>query len=51
LNNTGCDQKVSVHLTITVQSSGARRIFDHPVLLAWQYITPSYKMFYRLMIA
>jgi len=25
------DQKVSVHLTITVQSSGAQRIFDHPV--------------------
>jgi hypothetical protein len=26
------DQKVSVHLTITVQSSGAPRLFDHPVL-------------------
>ena len=25
------DQKVSVHLTITVQSSGAQRLFDHPV--------------------
>ena len=24
-------QKVSVHLTITVQSSGAQRLFDHPV--------------------
>jgi len=25
------DQNVSVHLTITVQSSGAQTIFDHPV--------------------
>ena len=25
------DQKVSVHLTITVQSSGAQRLFDYPV--------------------
>jgi hypothetical protein len=25
------DQKVSVRLTITVQSSGAQRLFDHPV--------------------
>jgi hypothetical protein len=25
------DQKSSVHLTITVQSSGAQRLFDHPV--------------------
>jgi len=25
------DQKVSVHLTIAVQSSGAQRLFDHPV--------------------
>jgi hypothetical protein len=25
------DQKVSVHLTITVQSSGAQRLFDHSV--------------------
>jgi len=25
------DQKVSVHLTITVQLSGAQRIFDHLV--------------------
>jgi len=28
------DQKVSVHLTITVQSSGAQRLFDHPVQYA-----------------
>jgi hypothetical protein len=27
------DQKVSVHLTITLQSSGAERLFDHPVPL------------------
>ena len=27
------DQKVFVHLTITVQSSGAQKLFDHPVLL------------------
>jgi len=26
------NQKVSVHLTITVQSSGAQRLFDHPVV-------------------
>jgi len=25
------DQKVSVHMTITVQSSGAQKPFDHPV--------------------
>ena len=25
------DQKFSVHLTVTIQSSGAQRIFDHPV--------------------
>jgi len=27
------DQKVSVHLMITIQKSGAQRLFDHPVLL------------------
>jgi len=27
------DQKVSVHLMITIQKSGAERVFDHPVLL------------------
>ena len=27
------DQKGSVHLTITVQSSDAQRLFDHPVVL------------------
>ena len=26
------DQKVSVHLMITIQKSGAQRIFDHPVV-------------------
>jgi len=26
------DQKVSVHLTITVQSSGAQRLSDHTVV-------------------
>jgi len=25
------DQKVSVHLMITIQSSGAQRLCDHPV--------------------
>jgi len=25
------DQKVSVHLMITIKSSGAQRLFDHPV--------------------
>jgi len=25
------DQKVSVHLMITIQPSGAERLFDHPV--------------------
>ena len=29
----GGDQKVSVHLTITVQSSGAERLFDHSVFI------------------
>ena len=29
--NLRVDQKVSVLLTITVQSSGAKRLFDHPV--------------------
>jgi len=29
------DQEASVHLTITVQSSGAQRLFDYPV-----YIVP-----------
>ena len=26
-----CDQKVSVHLIITIQKAGAQRLFDHPV--------------------
>jgi hypothetical protein len=30
-SNIQGDQKVSVHLMITVQSSGAQRLFDHPV--------------------
>ena len=30
------DQKVSVHLIITVQSSGVQRLFDHPVLATLQ---------------
>jgi len=29
--NAQCDQKVSVHLMITTQSSGAQRLFDHPI--------------------
>jgi len=29
-----CDQIVSVHLTITVKSTGEQRIFDHPVQLS-----------------
>jgi len=33
------DQKVSVHLMITIQSSGVQRLFDHPV-----YITPSFDL-------
>ena len=32
LVNIQSDQKVSVHLMITIQSSGAQRLFDHPVL-------------------
>jgi len=28
------DQEVSVHLMITIQKSGAQRLFDHPVLTA-----------------
>jgi hypothetical protein len=27
------DKNVSVHLMITIQSSGAQRLFDHPVVL------------------
>jgi hypothetical protein len=27
------DQKISVRLMITVQSSGAQRLFDHPIYL------------------
>jgi hypothetical protein len=26
------DQKVSVHLMITIQKAGVQRLFDHPVL-------------------
>ena len=33
LVNIQGDQKFSVHLTITVKSSGAQRLFDHPVYL------------------
>ena len=32
------DQKVSVHLTITVQSSGAKRLFGRPVIYIYIYI-------------
>ena len=28
------DQKVSVHLTIAIQSSGAQRLFDNPLLIS-----------------
>ena len=31
LHITRGDQKVSVHLMITMQSPGAQRLFDHPV--------------------
>jgi hypothetical protein len=30
------DQKVSVHMMITVKSSGAQRLFDHPVVQSWK---------------
>ena len=30
------EQKVPVHLTFTVQSSGAQRLFDHPVYPSMQ---------------
>jgi hypothetical protein len=30
-NNTQCDQKVFMHLVITIKLSGAQRLFDHPV--------------------
>ena len=30
-NNIQSDQKVSVHLMITIQKAGAQRLFDHPV--------------------
>jgi len=37
--NVQGDQKVSVHLMITISSSGAQRLFDHPVSFraAWNY--------------
>jgi len=36
------DQKVSVHLTTTVQLSGAQRLFDHPVLSSVACLTAQY---------
>ena len=30
---TQSDQKVSVHLLVTIQKSGAQRLFDHPVYI------------------
>jgi len=33
------DQKVSVHLMITIPSSCAKRLFDHPVLFTSQFLT------------
>ena len=32
------DQKVSVHLTITVKSTGAQTLFDHPILQSTEFI-------------
>jgi hypothetical protein len=37
------DQKVSVHLTNTVQSSGAHRLFDHPVYITQHSNFPGHK--------
>jgi len=32
-------QKVSVHLMITMQKSGAQRLFDHPVVIMKPFYT------------
>jgi hypothetical protein len=32
------DQKVFVHMMITIQSSGAQRLFDHPVQLVRPFL-------------
>jgi len=41
------DQKVSVHLMITIQSSGAQRFFDHPEYI---HIQGDQKVFVHLII-
>jgi len=38
------DQKVSVHLMITIQKSGAQRLFDQPVYLRRSVFTARYDM-------
>ena len=35
------NQKVSVHLIITIQSSGAQRLFDHPVQFVHKLVAKS----------
>jgi len=35
------DQKISLHLMITIQKAGAQRLFDHPVYIS--DIRESYK--------
>jgi hypothetical protein len=35
------DQKVSMHLMVIIQSSGAQRLFDHPVKYIMEEIHPT----------
>ena len=35
------DQKVCVHLMVMIQSSGAQRLFDHPVKYIMEEIQPT----------
>jgi hypothetical protein len=41
------DQKVSVHLMITIQLSGARRLFDHCTIRS---LLPSVELFLKVFV-
>jgi len=36
------NQKVSVHLMITIQKAGAQRLFDHPVIYGKKFVFLSF---------
>ena len=38
-----CDQKLCVHLTITLQKTGAPKLFDHPVYTTNTFLTDIYR--------